>query len=67
VDDPNHIYRVQLQLDVPVAATCLRIAMRDMLTDRIGAMEVALPLAPESQAQTTSPQPQSDSPPNRQN
>jgi VWFA-related protein len=55
VEEPNHIYRVELQLDVPTTATSLRIAMRDILTDRIGAVEVDLPLAPESQAQTTVP------------
>jgi len=69
VAEPNHTYRAQLQLDVPVTATSLRIAMRDIVTDRIGAIEVDLPLAPESQAQTTAPvQPRSaDSAPIKQN
>ncbi len=49
------LYRVQQQFDVPLSATSLRIAMRDISTDRIGAMEVDLPLAPETQTQATAP------------
>ena len=45
--NPNGIYRVEQQLDVPLTATSIRIAVRDVSTDRIGALEVPLPLAPE--------------------
>jgi VWFA-related protein len=53
--DPDHIFRVQQQIDVPVNAKSIRVAMRDISTDRIGAMEVNLPLAPEAEAQATGP------------
>jgi VWFA-related protein len=41
------IYRAQQRIDVPVGAASIRVAVRDMFTDRIGAMEVNLPLASE--------------------
>jgi len=44
------MYRAQQHIDVPVGATSIRVAVRDISTDRIGAMEVALPLAAEAQA-----------------
>jgi VWFA-related protein len=44
------MYRAQQQIDVPVSATSIRVAVRDISTDSIGAMEVALPLAVEAQA-----------------
>jgi hypothetical protein len=43
----NGIYRVEQQIEVPLTATSMRIAVRDVTTDRIGTMEVPLPLAPE--------------------
>jgi VWFA-related protein len=49
------IYRAQQRIDVPVGATTIRVAVRDMNTDRIGAMEVALPLAPEPQTEASAP------------
>jgi VWFA-related protein len=49
------IYRVQQQLDVPLTALSIRVAIRDISSDRIGAMEVNLPLVPE--AQGPNPQP----------
>lgn len=49
------MYRAQQQIDVPVSATSMRVAVRDISTDRIGAMEVTLPLAAEAQAQATAP------------
>jgi hypothetical protein len=49
------IYRVQQELDVPLNAISIRIAVRDISTDRIGAMEIPLPLAPEMQTQATVP------------
>jgi hypothetical protein len=49
VEDRNRSYRVQQRIDVPLGATSIRPAMRDISTARIGAMEVDLPLAPETQ------------------
>jgi hypothetical protein len=34
-------------LDVPAKAAWLQVVVRDQLTQKIGAMEVQLPLAPE--------------------
>jgi len=45
-------YRVQQEIEVPLAARTIRVAVRDANTDRIGAMEVSLPLQPETQAMT---------------
>jgi hypothetical protein len=53
-------FRVRQQLKVPVNAASIRIGVRDKLTDRIGTLEVALPLAPEPQTQAAAPA-QSDS------
>jgi hypothetical protein len=53
--NPQGIYRVEQQLDVPLNAISIRVALRDVSTDRIGAMEIPLPLAPEPQAQAMSP------------
>jgi VWFA-related protein len=47
--DASKFYRAQVHIDVPLAAVSIRVAVRDMATDRIGALEVALPLAPEPQ------------------
>lgn len=41
------IYRLQQQFDVPVTAVSVRIAVRDIATDNVGALEFNLPLAPE--------------------
>ena len=41
--------------EVAPGATSLRVAMRDISTHRIGAMEVDLPLAPEPQAPPARP------------
>jgi hypothetical protein len=49
------MYRAQQQIDVPVSATSIRLAVRDVSTDRIGAMEVALPLSAVAQAQAAAP------------
>jgi VWFA-related protein len=46
-------YRAEQQLDVPLNATWIRVAVRDANTDRIGAMEIKLPLAPENEAAST--------------
>ncbi len=49
-DDPNAkftYFRVQQKIDVPVTAATLRLAVRDQSTDRMGTLEIPLPLAPE--------------------
>ena len=43
-------YRAEQQLDVPLEAAWIRVAVRDANTDRIGAMEIKLPLAPENES-----------------
>lgn len=40
-------FRVQQKIDVPVNAVSLRLGVRDLSTDRMGTMEIPLPLAPE--------------------
>jgi len=42
------VVRVRQQLDVPVQATWIRIGVRDKLTNRMGTLEVQLPLVPEA-------------------
>ncbi|MGH9497164.1 MAG: VWA domain-containing protein [Candidatus Sulfotelmatobacter sp.] len=42
------IYRVQQRFDVPVNAASVRVAVRDVATDNVGALEIKLPLAPEA-------------------
>jgi VWFA-related protein len=46
---PKISYKMQQRIEVPLAARFLRIAVRDPKTDRTGAMEIPLPLAPENQ------------------
>jgi VWFA-related protein len=40
-------FRVQQKIDVPVNSVSLRLGVRDLSTDRMGTMEIPLPLAPE--------------------
>ena len=40
-------FRVQQKIDVPDNAVSLRLGVRDLSTDRMGTMEIPLPLAPE--------------------
>jgi hypothetical protein len=47
---PNFL-RFQQRIDAPANAASLRLAVRDVATDRVGALEVALPLAPEPETQ----------------
>jgi len=61
------LFRAQQQIDVPVSATAIRLAVRDTSSDRIGALEVALPLTPEPQAQATAPSRPSDAAPGKAN
>lgn len=46
------IFRVRQQLDVPLNAAWIRIGVRDKLSNRIGTLEIQLPLAPESPNQS---------------
>jgi len=41
-------FRAQQTLDVPVDATWIRVAVRDVETGRIGTLEIQLPLAPDA-------------------
>jgi VWFA-related protein len=41
------IYRVQQKFDVPASATSIRLGVRDVATDNIGALEINLPLPSE--------------------
>jgi VWFA-related protein len=43
----NGLYRVHQSLVVPVSAKSIRVGVRDRSTDRLGTLEVQLPLAPE--------------------
>jgi hypothetical protein len=43
------IYRLQQHFDVPMTAVSVRVAVRDVATDNVGALEISLPLAPENQ------------------
>ena len=45
-----HFYRIEQDLEVPVAAASARFAVRDTTNDRTGAMEVKLPLAREPES-----------------
>jgi hypothetical protein len=40
-------FRVEQKIDVPAGSASLRLAVRDASTDRMGTMEIPLPLAPE--------------------
>ena len=47
---PPGWYRVRQQFEVPADAAWIRVAARDLTTNRVGSLEVSLPLAPEPQA-----------------
>lgn len=42
------VFRVRQQIEVPVKAAWIRIGVRDKRTNRMGTLEVQLPLAPEA-------------------
>jgi VWFA-related protein len=48
---PVPFFLVEQELEVPLEAASIRLAVRDTTSDRIGAMEIKLPLAPESAGQ----------------
>lgn len=47
---PPGWYRVRQQFEVPAEAAWIRVAARDLTTNRVGSLEVSLPLAPEPPA-----------------
>jgi VWFA-related protein len=47
VKEDGAIYRVQQKFDVPINASTVRVAVRDVATDNVGALEIKVPLAPE--------------------
>ncbi len=49
---PPKSYRAELQLEVPLHAAWIRIAVRDANTNRIGAMEIKLPLATQKETRS---------------
>jgi VWFA-related protein len=49
------VFRAQQQINAPLNATSIRIAVRDVSTDHVGAMEVTLPLAPEPEVEAIAP------------
>jgi VWFA-related protein len=48
-DGENHegIFRIQQEIDVPTTAVSMRLGVRDLATDNVGALEIHLPLPPE--------------------
>jgi VWFA-related protein len=42
------VFRVEQEIEVPTKASWIRIGVRDKLSNRIGTLEVPLPLAPEA-------------------
>ncbi len=48
------LYRLHQSLIVPVNAKSIRIGVRDRMNDRMGTLEVPLPLAPEPVRQASS-------------
>lgn len=44
--EPPRFFRIQQELEVPLGAATIRVAVRDSTNNRTGAMQVSLPLAP---------------------
>jgi len=55
-ENKTGLYRVHQSLDVPLNAVSLRVGVRDRLSDRMGTIEVPLPLKPEPVAKANAPQ-----------
>jgi VWFA-related protein len=55
-DNKEGLYRLHQTLAVPLAAVSIRVGVRDRLSDRMGTIEVPLPLKPEPVAQSVAPQ-----------
>jgi len=54
-DNKAGVYRVRQSLIVPASAISIRVGVRDRASDRMGTLEVQLPLAPEPVAKSTAP------------
>jgi VWFA-related protein len=52
---PRQFHRAQQLFDVPVNAKSIRLAVHDVTTDRVGALEIPLPLAHEPETQADAP------------
>jgi VWFA-related protein len=52
---PRQFHRAQQLFDVPVNAKSIRLAVHDVTTDRVGALEIPLPLAREPETQADAP------------
>jgi hypothetical protein len=50
------LYRLRQSLIVPIGAKSIRVGVRDRMNDRMGTLEVPLPLAPEPARQASSAQ-----------
>jgi hypothetical protein len=55
------IYRLQQQFDVPMTAVSVRLAVRDVATDNVGALEINLPLVSEEKTSDAALRPASPS------
>lgn len=55
-ENKEKLFRVRQTLVVPVNAVSIRVGVRDRLSDRMGTIEVPLPLKPEPVAQAVAPQ-----------
>ena len=53
--DKQIVYRAMQELVVPVNAASLRVAVRDTSNDRLGSLEIPLPLVPEAEIEARSP------------
>jgi VWFA-related protein len=47
------VFRVEQEIEVPTKAAWIRVGVRDKLSNRVGTLEVALPLAPEPPGPST--------------
>jgi hypothetical protein len=45
--EPARFFLVEQELEAPLAATTVRLALRDSMNDRTGTIEINLPLAPQ--------------------
>jgi VWFA-related protein len=54
-ENKSGLYRVHQELMVPKGAVSIRVGVRDRSSDRMGTLEVPLPLKPEPVAQVTAP------------
>ena len=51
--EPQHMFHAEQELEVPPGAASVRMAVRDMLNNRTGTLEVQLPLKQESITHST--------------